>query len=372
MPPRRGALTLLRSAARAVVAPPRRFHLASSSSSLAAGRAGDDVVANATAASPPMPTPMDDVRREKHARVSIPRALPPLSARPFAETISPCAPGDAAAVLRQSKKRRGYPIACAARCRHGRYRAFLHAPMHVPAATADGSIDGVGVGGDGDGDAAATKAPSRAELSKMTRRQRARALAASPTRGAVAEHATSWLCCPLLAMHVDALEARGGIDAMAKVVANVPALSRALEDAHSGAVATRRWLLPRAWEKRIKMENHAGGAFERHARVLFDTGLVGVSVDADRRGWSGNRVKCLHAHVGDALVRGESENVVGALTLARLRESGVDVDGDDACFETCDRGGERLPRGPRPRAKTTTTTTTREAETRGDGLVDAR
>jgi len=152
MPARRGVLTLLHSAARAVVAPPRRFHLASSSSSLAAGRAGNDVVANATAASPPMPTPMDDVRREKHARVSIPRALPPLSARPFAETISPCAPGDAAAVLRQSKKRRGYPIACAARCRHGRYRAFLHAPMHVPAATADGSIDGVGVGGDGDGE----------------------------------------------------------------------------------------------------------------------------------------------------------------------------------------------------------------------------
>jgi hypothetical protein len=50
----------------------------------------------------------------------------------------------------------------------------------------------------------------------------------------------------------------------------------------------------------------------------------------------------------------------------------VDVDGDDACFETCDRGGERRPRGPLPRAKTTTTTATREAETRGDGLVDAR
>ena len=57
--------------------------------------------------------------------------------------------------------------------------------------------------------------PSRSRGAAM--RAKARRHEASPAKGAQAEHALGWLACPLLNRHVDALENRGGIEALAAV-----------------------------------------------------------------------------------------------------------------------------------------------------------
>ena len=48
-----------------------------------------------------------------------------------------------------------------------------------------------------------------------------------------------------------------------------------------------------------------------------------------------NRVKCLHAQLGDALVRGEGANPVGGLVLRRLKELGVETEGSAECWREC-------------------------------------
>jgi hypothetical protein len=53
------------------------------------------------------------------------------------------------------------------------------------------------------------------------------------------------------------------------------------------------------------------------------------------RGWRGNLVKCLHAQLGDRLVRGEQANPVGGVVLRRLEELGVPVAGTDECWREC-------------------------------------
>lgn len=52
-------------------------------------------------------------------------------------------------------------------------------------------------------------------------------------------------------------------------------------------------------------------------------------------GWRGNLVKCLHAQLGDRLVRGASANPVGDLVLRRLEELGVPTKGTEECWREC-------------------------------------
>ena len=47
------------------------------------------------------------------------------------------------------------------------------------------------------------------------------------------------------------------------------------------------------------------------------------------------KVKCLHAQIADALVRGRGKNAVGALALDALVERGVAVDGTETCWRRC-------------------------------------
>jgi hypothetical protein len=73
------------------------------------------------------------------------------------------------------------------------------------------------------------------------------------------------------------MEERGGIEALAAVVAAVPKLSAALEDVHTAAPALRRWLLPPAWVRRVETM----GAFTTADYILFRTGLIGGLVQAE-------------------------------------------------------------------------------------------
>ena len=100
------------------------------------------------------------------------------------------------------------------------------------------------------------------------------------------------------------------------------------------AVSVRRWMLPSQWAERVERDD----GFERIRHVLFRTGLVGVSLDKEEGfvgGWRGNRVKCLHAQLGDALVGANRANPVGGLVLRRLEELGVETTGSMECWREC-------------------------------------
>ena len=258
-------------------------------------------------------------------RVGVPRDLP--SAPPPFEpdtALEPCSAADRETMFRQIVKRRAYPVGCASRCRHGYPRAFVHAPMHAPA-------------------------PPRSRADEVTP-------SCPEAAGVRAEHAIGWLTCPLLHASIDALEKRGGIDDLAAVVAADPSLRSALRDAHVSAADARRWLLSHtAWPEALRSDTkHA------HARyVLFETGIAGValrhvsqgserlfkikSASRERKdgangnggGWRGNGVKCLHAHVGDALVRGRAANAIGHVVFEKLERDGLETNGTAECWRAC-------------------------------------
>ena len=261
--------------------------------------------------------------------MGVPRGLPNTQP-PFEPdtALEPCSAEDRDTMFRQIVKRRAYPVGCASRCRHGYPRAFLHAPMHAPKPPAG----------------AAEVTPSCPEAA-----------------GARAEHAIGWLTCPLLNGAVDALEKKGGIDDLAAVVAADSNLRSALRRAHVTAADARLWLLSgTAWPEALRSDKkHA------HARyVLFETGIAGVALrhvsqgserdgaffvfgdgaSRERKdgangnesgGWRGNGVKCLHAHVGDALVRGRAANAIGHVVLEKLARDGVETDGNSECWRAC-------------------------------------
>ena len=149
-----------------------------------------------------------------HPRVAVPSTLTveQLRSAPFeSNALEPCGDDDAATMSRQIRKRRAYPVACAARCRHGFARAYLHAPLHVPAATAR-SFDGHPGDESAPGSSPGTPNPDEPEPLKATSsrrgrsrgsRSKAKAALASPSGGAQAEHALGWLACPLLDREVD-------------------------------------------------------------------------------------------------------------------------------------------------------------------------
>ena len=60
-----------------------------------------------------------------------------------------------------------------------------------------------------------------------------------------------------------------------------------------------------------------------------------VGANGNGGGWRGNGVKCLHAHVGDALVRGRAANAIGHVVLEKLARDGVETDGNSECWRAC-------------------------------------
>ena len=74
----------------------------------------------------------------------------------------------------------------------------------------------------------------------------------------------------------------------------------------------------------------------RKARFIVDgTGLIGVNLSDLSTTKTWKKVKCLHAQIADALVRGRGKNAVGALALDALVERGVAVDGTETCWRRC-------------------------------------
>ncbi len=69
---------------------------------------------------------------------------------------------------------------------------------------------------------------------------------------------------------------------------------------------------------------YLGGSTDNYNNFM-NSGILGVS--------NINDVKCLHAHTADYLLRGN--NKIGEMTLAILKNNGVDVNGCDNCHQQC-------------------------------------
>ena len=108
---------------------------------------------------------------------------------------------------------------------------------------------------------------------------------------------------------------------------------------HSAIPELRKLLLPPEWVRRVQTDDSM-----RTARyILMETGLIGVSLIKQDQ----DRVKCLHAHVGDTLVRGRDSNPIGELVMARLQQLGVPLDGTDDCWKLCTGEPKRRGRAER-------------------------
>lgn len=250
--------------------------------------------------------------------VSPPRSqTPPPPFTPHT-TLEPITQTDRDTMFRQIVKRRAYPVACSSRCKHGYPQVFVHAPMHVLKVASD--IGGI--------------SKQSGKIHPDTRKAK--------KKNGQAEHAFAWLTCPMLNKEIDSLEEGGAIDDVAAVVARTPNLSDKLESAHETVPDARRWLLPEKWRQELESNtnspvcNSKQAQYSHSKHILFSTGLAGVSLGNKKEvgNWKGNRVKCLHAHVGDFLVRG-SLNPVGDLVLRNLRNKGVDISGTNECWREC-------------------------------------
>jgi len=131
-----------------------------------------------------------------------------------------------------------------------------------------------------------------------------------------------WLTCPLLASAIEEYEAEGAVDRYN---------ARALED--------EAWrcqvLQTNAEHHRMRRQLTEGrGPEMQRAREVLGSATVDIIME---RGLdlplNSSKIRCLHAHTADELVRGRS--LVGRQVLQDLVERGVEVNGTTACGEYC-------------------------------------
>lgn len=87
---------------------------------------------------------------------------------------------------------------------------------------------------------------------------------------------------------------------------------------------------------------------EYNARRFIDSGVAGIPPDQTYN------VKCIHAHVADHLCRcpssatdtttkGGNINVIGEQALSVLEDRGVQIMGNDVCWQQCNANRDQLP-----------------------------
>ena len=142
------------------------------------------------------------------------------------------------------------------------------------------------------------------------------------------------MACPALVEATNALERENGIHDVARAVEASEERKESLSRAHEDAPRVRRWLMGEEMVRRVRDE--ATTARGEKARFIVDgTGLIGVNLSDLSTTKTWKKVKCLHAQIADALVRGRGKNAVGALALDALVERGVAVDGTETCWRRC-------------------------------------
>lgn len=134
------------------------------------------------------------------------------------------------------------------------------------------------------------------------------------------------LSCPYLVKAVDEFENDGGIEEVNKELASNTTLQSAFLDINKAWANIRN--TSTSSSDRSKIKAVLGVETEEQ---LMNSGIIGITLDKV------DDVKCLHAHIADAILRGEEKNVIGSLALKLLQErKGVSPLGCVDCREQCD------------------------------------
>eukprot|EP00238_Polyblepharides_amylifera_P003474 CAMPEP_0196575404 /NCGR_PEP_ID=MMETSP1081-20130531/4892_1 /TAXON_ID=36882 /ORGANISM="Pyramimonas amylifera, Strain CCMP720" /LENGTH=266 /DNA_ID=CAMNT_0041893697 /DNA_START=21 /DNA_END=821 /DNA_ORIENTATION=+ len=157
----------------------------------------------------------------------------------------------------------------------------------------------------------------------------------STVKAVRADHGIFRLSCPMLQREVKQMEQSGELVQMQKKVNEDPALGARLKAAHASVPGLRERLIPQEWVRRLndpKLNFSQHKISEKAPMILFQTGLVGVTLNKGAT----NEVKCLHAHLGDFLMRGEKSNPIGPLVVQLLEERGINSKGSETCWTECE------------------------------------
>jgi len=137
----------------------------------------------------------------------------------------------------------------------------------------------------------------------------------------------------MLQREVKKLERAGSLVRAQERIENDPDLKSKLETAHHSIPALRAHMIPQEWIAKLRTakpeELEAVQLSPKAAMIVFETGLIGISLN------KAAEVKCLHAHLGDYLMRGDI-NPIGPLVVEDLAGQGVNVSGTDQCWKECD------------------------------------
>jgi len=131
------------------------------------------------------------------------------------------------------------------------------------------------------------------------------------------------LTCPLLVSEIDKYERTGAISAYNARLSEEEEMQRELLRVNEAHRDLRRHLVEGRTVTLDKVRENLG-------KETVDT-ILSMGIATMRP--SSTDVKCLHAQVGDELVRGA--NAIGKQVLADLEARGVDVTGNDRCCDHC-------------------------------------
>eukprot|EP00596_Hydrurales_sp_CCMP1899_P000823 CAMPEP_0119034520 /NCGR_PEP_ID=MMETSP1177-20130426/1503_1 /TAXON_ID=2985 /ORGANISM="Ochromonas sp, Strain CCMP1899" /LENGTH=309 /DNA_ID=CAMNT_0006991999 /DNA_START=160 /DNA_END=1089 /DNA_ORIENTATION=+ len=135
------------------------------------------------------------------------------------------------------------------------------------------------------------------------------------------------LSCPHLVKAVDEYERQGALDEFDALVADYDSKQGEMLRSSFGTVneAWRDIKMAAVTPGDLVMMNKKLG--QDGANSLMNSGIIGCT-------FGKLQVKCLHAHIGDHMIRGD--NLIGEVALEKLTERGVDVKGCGDCWQQCD------------------------------------
>lgn len=141
------------------------------------------------------------------------------------------------------------------------------------------------------------------------------------------------LSCPHLIKAIDELEAEGGLVEMNEKLAEEKE-AKTVEEKSEQILRTSFFRVNSAWSRirqavMSEVDEKIAIAYlgPEGARRMIGSGIIGVTTDKV------DDAKCLHAHVGDLLIRGD--NQIGERTLDMVRDRDIDPSGCHNCWQQC-------------------------------------
>ena len=170
-----------------------------------------------------------------------------------------------------------------------------------------------------------------------------------PTKGPKLVSGLSRLSCPLLCEAIDRYENEGGVRQMSDWLRirdrdrdDTDWKQKGYQAANEAQKSIRMELAKDDTDKLVEKMG------EYNAQRFLSSGVAGIPPSQTYN------VKCLHAHVADHLCRCSSStdettrkedevgNIIGEKALAILEQRGVEIHGNDVCWQQCNANRERL------------------------------